>query len=205
MANSTINGLTATTALATNDQFVVWSASANGTRKVSGQTLDNLLFRPRTAETDPTGKTFPVLTYSSSGVPTIEALTFANLVLGIDINTANLVDGSVTSEKIAASIRENAWVEKTTAYAAVAKDRIFADTTSGSFIITLPTSPAVFDWIILTDIAKKWPTNKLTVARGITSHKIDGLAESLVCDVSAEIILRYEGATQGWRVFAYGY
>lgn len=205
MANSTINGLTATTALATNDQFVVWSASANGTRKAQASTLDNLLFRARTAETDPTGKTFFALSYSSGGVPTIEALTFANLVAGIDINTANLVDGSVTQEKIAASIRENAWVEKTTNYTAVAKDRIFADTTNGSFTITLPASPAVFDWIILTDIAKKWPTNELTVARGSTSHRINGLAESLVCDVSAEIILRYEGSTQGWRVFAYGY
>jgi hypothetical protein len=203
MATVTISNLTETTAPATNDQFVVWSASTAGTRRLKAENLDKLVFRTRPADTDPTGKTFPVLTYSS-GVPTVEALTFENLVLGIDINTANLADGSVTQEKIAASIRENAWVEKTTSYTAVAKDRIFADTTGGGFTITLPASPAVFDWIIVSDITRTWPTNQLTLARGSTSHRINGLAESLVCDVSAEIILRYEGSTQGWRVFAYG-
>jgi hypothetical protein len=203
MANSTINGLTATTALATNDQFVVWSTSANGTRKVSGQTLDNLIFRSRTALTNPTGKTFFALTYNN-GVPAIEGVTYENFNANLDINTANLIAGSVGHDKLAANIRFNPWVRKNSNYTAIVSDRIFADTSAGAFTITLPAAPAEFDSIIVADSNQRWPTNNLTIARGNTSHKINGLAESLVCNVSAEIILRYEGATQGWRVFAYG-
>lgn len=92
---------------------------------------------------------------------------------------------------------------KSSNYAAFASDRIAADTTAGAFTITLPLSPAAFDWVLISDIAQKWDTNNLTVARN--NSLINGLAENLVCDISGEILLRYEGSIKGWRVFAYGY
>jgi hypothetical protein len=144
MANSTINGLSEVTTLATNDQFVVWAASSNGTRKVKVENLANNL-----------QKTLSALTRKSSN------------------------------------------------YAAFASDRIAADTTAGAFTITLPLNPAALDWVLISDIAQTWGTNSLTVARN--NSRINGLAENLVCDTTGEILLRYEGTTQGWRVFAYGY
>jgi hypothetical protein len=198
MANSTINGLTETTAPAANDQFVVWSTSANGTRKLKGENLDKLVFRSRTTATSTSGKSLPLLSYAG-GVPVVESVSYETL-MG---EAANIGPGAVTSDKLAANIRFNPWVKKTANYTAVTGDRIFADTSSGSFTITLPASPAQFDTIILTDIAQSWPTNKLTVA--VNGKEINNAAEDLLCDVSAEIILRYEGATLGWRVFAYGY
>lgn len=199
MANSTINGLSEVTTLATNDQFVVWATSANGTRKVKGENLDKLVFRQRTATTAPAGKTIPVITYNS-GVPAIEGITFENFTAPLN---QGIADGAVTSAKLAPSVRVNAWAEKTANYTAVASDRIATDTSAGAFTITLPASPAALDWVLISDIAQKWKTNNLTVDRN--NSLINGLAENLVCDAVSEILLRYEGSTKGWRVFAYGY
>jgi hypothetical protein len=197
MANSTINGLSEVTTLATNDQFVVWATSANGTRKVKGENLDKLIFRQRSAATDPSGKIVPIVSYAG-GVPVVEGITFENFTAPLGI-----ADNAVTSAKLAPSVRVNAWAKKTANYTAISCDRIAADTTAGAFTITLPASPAALDWVLISDIAQKWGTNNLTVARN--NSLINGLAENLVCDTTGEILLRYEGTTQGWRVFAYGY
>lgn len=198
MANSTINGLTETTAPAANDQFVVWSTSANGTRKLKGENLDKLVFRSRSAPTATSGKSVPLLSYAG-GVPVVENLSYEVLMA----EAVSIAPGSITYEKLAANIRFNPWVKKTANYAAVVGDRVFADTSAGAFTVTLPASPVQFDTIILTDISESWPSNRLTVARN--GKKIENAAEDLLCDVSAEIVLRYEGETRGWRVLAYGY
>jgi hypothetical protein len=70
--------------------------------------------------------------------------------------------------------------------------------------VTLP-APSEFDWVLISDIAEMWATNKLTIARSSSSILIEGLAEDLVCDMSGELLLRYQGGAKGWRVFAYGY
>lgn len=196
MANSTINGLTETAAPAANDQFVVWSTSSNSTRKLKGENLDRLVFRSRSTATAASGKSLPLVSYAD-GVPIVENLSYETLKSDI------IGPGAVTYDKLAANIRFNPWLKKTANYTAVVGDRIFADTSAGAFTITLPASPAQFDTIILTDIAQTWPTNKLTVAHN--GSKINNAAEDILCDVSAEIVLRYEGATLGWRVFVYGY
>lgn len=127
----------------------------------------------------------------------VEGITFENIKAQIP------ADNQVTSAKLAPSVRVNAWATKTANYTAVASDRIAADTTAGAFTITLPLNPAALDWVLISDIAQKWNANYLMVARN--NSLINGLAEDLLCDTKGEILLRYEGATQGWRVFAYGY
>jgi hypothetical protein len=206
MANSTINGLSEVTTIATNDQFVVWAASANGTRKVSGANLDKLIFRQRTSATTTAtalaAKQILLLSYVS-GAPVIEAATYDALIGNAVFDGSNFSAGAVTYDKLASNIRYNPWVEKTANYNASAGDRLFADTAQGSFTITLPGSPVVGDTVIITDIAKTWPTRNLTIGRN--GKDINNVAENLICDVSAEVVLRYEGATHGWRAFAYGY
>jgi hypothetical protein len=206
MADSTINGLTEVTTLATNDQFVVWATSANGTRKVKGETLDKLIFRQRATSTA-TGTTLGakqmfLLSYVN-GVPVIEVATYDSLIGNAVFDGSNLSAGAVTYDKLASNIRYNPWVEKTANWNASAGDRILADTSAGAFTITLPTSPAVGDTIILTDIASAWPSKNLVV--NPSGKDINNTAGNLICDVSGEVVLRYEGATHGWRAFAYGY
>jgi hypothetical protein len=204
MADSTINGLTEVTTLAATDQFVVWATSANGTRKVKGENLDKLIFRQRTtaSTTGLATKQMLLLSYAGS-VPVIEVATYDALIGNAVFDGSNLSAGAVTYDKLASNIRFNPWVEKTANWNASAGDRILADTSAGAFTITLPTSPAVGDTIILTDIASAWPSKNLVI--NPSGKDINNTAGNLICDVSGEVVLRYEGATHGWRAFAYGY
>ena len=149
MANTTINGLTESTTLATNDLLVAWVTSANGTRKIKGETLDKLIFRQRTATTAPAGKTIPVITYNS-GVPAIEGVTYENFIGSV----GSIPDAAITSAKLAANVRVNPWAKKTANYTAIPSDRISADTTAGAFTVTLPATPSEFDWVLISDIAQ---------------------------------------------------
>lgn len=130
---------------------------------------------------------------NSLGTPTVT----------IDINevTADkILGGEITNAKFAGSVGLNPWTTKTTTYTAVAGDRINADTGGGAFTITLPATPAAYTEVTFADHDGDWKTNNLTIARN--GSNINGLAENLVCDVAAkQIVLRYEGATTGWRIY----
>jgi len=108
--------------------------------------------------------------------------------------------GAITNASFATTVGLNAWTTKTTTYTAAAGDRINANTTSAAFTITLPAAPADYTQVTLADHAGTWKTNNLTVARN--GSNINGLSEDLTCDTnSKQILLRYEGATIGWRVY----
>ena len=165
-----------------------------------------MIFRQRNLITALAGKTIPVITYNS-GVPSaVEGVTYESLSAALftePITSTKLADGAVTAAKLAANVRVNAWTKKTFNYTAVPSDRIVADTTAGAFTVTLPSNPSEFDWVLISDAAQSWKTNNLTIARN--SSPIDGLQENFVCDLSSELLFRYQGPTKGWRVFAYGY
>lgn len=91
------------------------------------------------------------------------------------------------------------WISKTSAYTAVAGDRILADTTSAAFTITLPASPSNGDFVQIVDAAGKFDTNKVTVARN--GSNIMTLAENMDLDIKyASVVFVYNGTTQGWRL-----
>jgi len=117
-----------------------------------------------------------------------------------EVTNAKVANATLTNAKFAGSVGLNAWQTRTSNYTAVAGDRINANTTSAAFTVTLPSSPATYTEVTLADHAGTWKTNNLTVARN--GSNINGLAEDLVCDVSEkQIVLRYEGATIGWRIY----
>ena len=131
-------------------------------------------------------------------------------IAGVD--TADISDGAITNAKVDASaaivasklnltsLGLSAWQTKTTTYTAVAGDRINADTSGGAFTLTLPSTPATYAEVKLADHAGTWDTNNLTVARN--GSNINGGAADLTCDVEGkQIVLRYEGATIGWRIY----
>ena len=204
MANSTINGLTEKTAPTSSDIFVIWDAAASSTKKVKGENLDKVVFRDRTAATTAASKDLMLLSYPS-GVPSVENITFETFNSKLVIGAALITDACITADKLEPGIRETVWTARTSNWTTVTRDRVNADTSAGSFTITLPAAPQIYDWVIISDFNGTWDSKNLTIARGSTAHKINGLLESLICNVSAELLLRYEGATTGWRVFAYGY
>lgn len=89
------------------------------------------------------------------------------------------------------------WTVRSSAYNAVAGDFILANTTAGSFTITLPASPATGSQIVIADGGGRWGVNKLVVARN--GQTIEGLAEDLDCNVSNQRFTLYFNGTT-WRV-----
>jgi len=93
----------------------------------------------------------------------------------------------------------SSWSTKTANYTAVAGDSLFANTSAGSFTITLPASPAVNNKVTIHDIAGTWNANPVTIARN--GNILAGATEDLVLNVrNATVMLVYSGATYGWRV-----
>jgi hypothetical protein len=90
------------------------------------------------------------------------------------------------------------WVVKTSNYTAVNSDRILADTSAGSFTITLPSSPSPANYIEINDPEGTWGTNNLTIARN--GSNISSIAENIICNSSAAVGLTYVDATIGWKV-----
>lgn len=87
----------------------------------------------------------------------------------------------------------------TTTFTAAASNLVIADTTTGAFTITLP-STAVFGNIIwFVDGAGTWATNNLTLnGNGLN---IVGTTENLIVDINRDnFYLVYYNAPQGWII-----
>lgn len=90
------------------------------------------------------------------------------------------------------------WSLKTADYTAINGDGIIADTTAGTFTITLPASPTTGDNIIIAD-SGNWAINNLIVARN--GSTIEDITEDLILDIGAlQVHLIYSGTT--WEVYA---
>lgn len=84
-------------------------------------------------------------------------------------------------------------------YSAQVNDRILADTTSGSFTITLPDALLEGDTIQIIDIQSNFGTNNLIIDRN--SNNINGAGNNLTADVNGVILtLTYINPTLGWII-----
>ena len=133
----------------------------------------------------------------------------------IDIDgTSNLdvvdIDGAVdmastltVAEAINGALKR--WAIKTSAYTAVAGDRLLADTaTTAAFTVTLPSSPSVGDEIHILDGAANFDSANLTVGRN--GKKIQGATADLTLTTqNTGIGLVFLNDTYGWRVLVDAY
>ena len=115
----------------------------------------------------------------------------------------NIADGKLFYEDSGGTVQELsggiAYVYKTANYTVQDKEGVLADTTGGSFTVTLPATPATGTQVVVADAGGAWGTNNLTVGRN--GSAISGLAEDLTCDISgASVQLVYDGTT--WEVYA---
>ena len=130
-----------------------------------------------------------------SGTVTIDALTFPAADGSADqILTTN---GSGVLSFVDNSGGTDWQAVKTGNYTAVAGQGIFANTTSGAFTVTLPSSPTLGDEVSVVDYAGTFDSNNLTVGRN--SQPIQGAAADLVVNTErAAFTLAYVDSTQGW-------
>lgn len=92
-----------------------------------------------------------------------------------------------------------AWLDKSSAYTASHTEGIFADTSAGSFTLTLPATPSVGQYVYVVDVTSSFSTNPLTVARN--GEYIMGVDEDMIIstnNVATKFL--YSGAANGWRL-----
>jgi len=123
----------------------------------------------------------------------------------VDIDGAvNMASTLTVAQAINGALKR--WTVKTSAYTAVAGDRLLADTaTTAAFTITLPSAPAVGDEIHILDSAANFDSANLTVARN--GKKIQGATADLtITTENTGIGLVFMSDTYGWRILvdAYG-
>jgi hypothetical protein len=133
--------------------------------------------------------------------------TFINLIGSSDTTTAAShyfvetgSDGFVRPKTLANVRAEiGAWTRVTSNYTAVNGDRIIADSSTGSFVITLPASPPTGAVIVVAD-GNNWSVNTINVARN--GATIEGFAEDLQLDVPGiRVDLVYDGTT--WEAYTF--
>ena len=91
--------------------------------------------------------------------------------------------------------------EVSTTYTAEPQDRILADSTSGAFTITLPSSSTaiVGDVVQIIDVTGNFATANVTVARN--GSNINSTAEDLTLDINGVVVtLLYTNPTYGWVI-----
>ena len=148
----------------------------------------------------------------AAGGTGLATLTANNVLIGNGTSNVSFVapgssgnvltsNGSAWASAAAAAGGISYTAVKTANYTAVNNDGVQTNTTGGAFTVTLPTTPAVGNIVIVIDSLGVWGTNNLTIGRA--GENIAGLAEDLVCDINgATVTLVYTGATYGWNVAA---
>lgn len=96
-------------------------------------------------------------------------------------------------------VRANlSWLVKNSNYAASPGDQVAADTSEGSFTVTLPSSPGLGAYVGICDAQSTWATNPLTVVAPGSNIMGNG---NLVCNVAGGSFgLVYVGGAIGWKI-----
>ena len=139
---------------------------------------------------------------SSGGVITsgpIKTLNFVGAGNTFSV-VGDRVDISISGSGGGGGGGSNPWTRKTANYTAVAGDQLIADTTGGTFTITLPSSPSSGDSVKVAD-GGDWASNTLTIDRN--GSNIEGSTDNFVLDIRGIVVeFVYEDATDGWQVYA---
>ena len=92
----------------------------------------------------------------------------------------------------------SSWSFKNSNYAAVASDKIGADTSGGTFTVTFPASASAGDTITIADVSGTFASYNLIIAPN--GLNIAGVSENFVLDVSnVNVIFTYYNTnSRGW-------
>jgi hypothetical protein len=92
---------------------------------------------------------------------------------------------------------------KTATFTATSGEGYFCNTTGGAFTLNLPSSPSAGAIVAVSDYAKTFNSNNLTIGRG--GSNIEGSASDLVLDAQGlAMTFVYVDSTKGWKVTGAG-
>jgi hypothetical protein len=144
------------------------------------------------------GATGPTGATGVAGAAGVTGPTGATGVAGIDGATGATGPAGVTGAT-GAQGNSITYVYKTANYTASVNEGVLADTTGGSFTVTLPATPSTGVLVVVADAGGLWGTNNLTIGRN--GSTIAGLAENLICDINGvSVTLVYDGTT--WEAYS---
>ena len=133
----------------------------------------------------------------ASGTTTSYTLTWPAAVAGGNGYLLKSTTGGVLSWEEADAGGTSWQAVKTGNFTAAAGQGVFCNTTSGSFTLTLPSSPTIGDEVSFIDYAGTFDTYALTIGRN--SSKINGAEADLTVSVErAANTLVFTDSTQGW-------
>lgn len=90
------------------------------------------------------------------------------------------------------------WIYKNSNCTALKNQGIFADTSSSSFTLTLPSGPSIGDTIIINDLRGTFNSHALTVS--CNDQKINGINTNINCDLeNATYKFVFADSTSGWK------
>ena len=115
------------------------------------------------------------------------------------LTSDDIPNGIIGAADLAAGLSKLTFVTtvKTSGFTAVANEGYFCNTTSATFTVTLPATPAAGDQVQLVDYAGTFDTNALTI--NPNSNKIEGGTGNVQLTGEREgTSLVYIDATQGW-------
>ena len=88
-----------------------------------------------------------------------------------------------------------------TTFSATVNDRILANSSGGTFTVTLPLNSTLLvnDVVQIVDVTGSFNTNNVTLGRN--GSKIQNLSEDLVLDINnIAVTMIYTGSTYGWII-----
>jgi hypothetical protein len=127
---------------------------------------------------------------------TTDGALSANTVYQLTGSSGQFVGFSASGNPIAAtpSITQS-YIFKSGNYIAVANQSIAADTSAGSWVLTLPSNPANGTVLVVADAGATWRTNNLTVSPS-SGSTIQGSVQDFICNVSSwQVTFYYNNTT----------
>ena len=136
---------------------------------------------------------------STIKVNTVTTESGSTLTLGESGKTVAIASGASTTGMGRAGAVDWQTSIKTTGFTAVSGEGYFCNTTGGAFTVTLPASPSAGDIVSVSDYAKTFDTNNLTIGRNGSNIAGVGI-DSTLSEEGIAVTLVYADATKGWIV-----